>query len=498
MTKQAVPKDDTDFNFTYGKPATATIPSVFDTLWGREGTGDGQFIGPVDVAVDSSGNVYVAEWENDRIQKFDNSGTFLTKWGVVGDGDGQFVGPRGVAVDGNGNVYVADSGNHRIQKFNSSGAFLAKWGSEGRGDDQFNDPSSVVVDGSGNVYVLDRGNSRIQKFDSSGAFLTKWGSGGNGDGQFNRPGGLTVDGIGNVYVADHENERIQKFDSNGVFLTKWGSYGTGDGQFVGPTDVAVDGIGNVYVAGGSNHRIQKFDSSGNFLTRWGSEGRGSGQFGYPIGVEVDGSGNVYVADIENHRIQKFAPASPVSTPVTGITAGQSRVFSDLVLGTYTLPETVPVGWVLQDVTCDNDVSTTLLDDGIAIDLNGEDTTCTFTNVNVETPKLTVIKEVINDNGGTSVASDFTINISATNPSQTSFVGSSSGITITLEAGNYNVTESVAEGYAISYSDDCSGTIALGESKSCTVTNDDIAPQIDPDELTQRKIFLPVIHRSNSE
>ena len=142
--------------------------------------------------------------------------------------------PCGVAVDGSGNVYVADTHNHRIQKFTSSGVFLAKWGSEGSGNGQFSYPSGVAVDGSGNVYVADTINDRIQKFSSEGVFLAKWGSSGSGDGQFSGPQGVAVDGSGNVYVADTGNNRIQKFSPDGVFLAKWGSSGSGDGQFSGP------------------------------------------------------------------------------------------------------------------------------------------------------------------------------------------------------------------------------------------------------------------------
>ncbi len=87
----------------------------FLTEWGSQGSGDGQFANPTGVAVDGSGNVFVADF-NSRIQKFTNTGTFLTKWGCPGSGDGQFSFPTGVAVDGSGNVFVAD-GNNRIQKF---------------------------------------------------------------------------------------------------------------------------------------------------------------------------------------------------------------------------------------------------------------------------------------------------------------------------------------------------------------------------------------------
>ena len=138
---------------------------------------------------------------------------FLTKWGTQGSGDGQFDTPVGVAVDASGNVWVADYGNNRIQKFDSSGSFLSKWGSYGTGDGQFDSPIGVAVDASGTVYVAELYNHRIQKFDSNGTFLAKWGTWGSGDGQFDRPRGVAVDASGNVYVADTYNHRIQKFGS---------------------------------------------------------------------------------------------------------------------------------------------------------------------------------------------------------------------------------------------------------------------------------------------
>jgi len=135
---------------------------------------------------------------------------FLLKWGSLGAGNGQFNTPWDVAVDSNGNVYVADTYNHRIQKFTSSGGFLTKWGSYGTGDGQFNVPCGVAVDSNGNVYVADSHNHRIQTFTSTGAYITKWGSQGNGNGQFSYPSGVAVDSGGNVYVADTANNRIQK------------------------------------------------------------------------------------------------------------------------------------------------------------------------------------------------------------------------------------------------------------------------------------------------
>ncbi|GAG84246.1 unnamed protein product, partial [marine sediment metagenome] len=113
---------------------------------------------------DNAGNVYVSEWNDHRIQKFDSDGTFITKWGSYGGADGEFYQPYGVAVDNAGNVYVAEKYNHRIQKFDSNGVFITKWGGFGSEEGQFNQPYGVAVANTGHVYVVDTYNNRIQKF----------------------------------------------------------------------------------------------------------------------------------------------------------------------------------------------------------------------------------------------------------------------------------------------------------------------------------------------
>jgi uncharacterized protein YegP (UPF0339 family)/sugar lactone lactonase YvrE len=236
--------------------------------------------------------------------------SFVTKWGQMGERDGRFVTPQGVAVDSSGNVYVADMGMDRIQKFDSEGTFSTKWGSAGDENGEFHEPQGVAVDSSGNVYVADTVNHRIQKFDFEGTFSTKWGSQGDRDGEFNGPRGVDVDSSGNVYVTDELNHRIQKFDSEGTFIGEWGSEGTEDGEFKDPMGVAVDSSDNVYIGDGGNNRIQKFDSEGTFMAKWGSQGEGNGEFGNgvfssPTGVAVDSSNNVYVSEQGSNRIQKF-------------------------------------------------------------------------------------------------------------------------------------------------------------------------------------------------
>jgi hypothetical protein len=304
---------------------TVTEAETYEFLskWGSSGTGDGQFDHPFGIAVDNSGNVYVADTHNYRIQKFTASGDFVGKWGSWGSDNGQFNQPYGVAVDSSGYVYVADTLNNRVQKFTSDGTFVAKWGTSGNGDGQFNAPQGIAVSSSGYVYVVDTTNYRVQKFTSSGDFVGKWGSNGMGDGQFRDPWGIAINSVGDVYVTETSGHRVQKFTSSAAFLGwwgldnlgftgwhspgsgKWGIYGFGDGQFGSPGGTAVDSTGDVYVADYGNSRVQKFTSSGAFVAKWGGLGSGNGQLNYPAGIAVDSAGYAYVADTNNFRIQKF-------------------------------------------------------------------------------------------------------------------------------------------------------------------------------------------------
>ncbi|MBF0565025.1 MAG: hypothetical protein HQK89_07275 [Nitrospirae bacterium] len=276
---------------------------------------------PHGIAVDNSSNVYVADSDNEQIQKFTIDGQFITKWGTGGSGDGQFYSPRAIAVDGNNNVFIVDTYNNRIQKFTSDGTFISKWGSYGTGNGNFENPLGLAVDSAGNVYVADSDNNRIQKFTSNGTFISKWGSTGTGASQFNSPRGVAVDNAGNVYVADFGNNRIQKFTKDGTFIMQWGQSGSADGQFYSPYGLASDKSGNLYVADsgivdttsvpgritvtGGNHRIQKFTSDGKFITKWGSWGDLDGRFKLPDGVAIDSSGNVFVVESFGARIQRF-------------------------------------------------------------------------------------------------------------------------------------------------------------------------------------------------
>ena len=353
-------------------PALAQIDYenyTFITLAGQapgwfDGTGPAaQFNEPFGVAVDASGNVYVADTANNTIRKVTSAGVVTTVAGLAVarggaiDGSGQaarFHFPSSVAVDGNNNVYVADSSNNTIRKVTPAGvvttlAGLAgvPGGVDGTGSKaRFNDPQSVAVDSSGNVYVADTTNCAIRKITPVGVVTTlagKLGVPGTNDAasgaaaRFNEPYGVAVDSNGNVYVADTLNQAIRMISPGGAVTTLAGlggiggsSDGTNSGaRFNYPCGVAVDASGNVYVADSGNNTIRQVSPAGVVTTLAGSagtkgwtNGTGSGALFYePLGVAVDGHGNVYVADTYNATIRKVTTPGGVVTTLAGAAAG---------------------------------------------------------------------------------------------------------------------------------------------------------------------------------
>lgn len=243
-----------------------------------------KFYMPFGIAIDSSGNIIVADTHNNKIRKITPSGMVSTVagTGVAGNSDGNastatFNIPRGVAVDASDNIYVVDSFDHKIRKISPAGmvSTFAGSGSQGTTDGtgtaaSFNTPLKIAIDASGNIFVTDYGNHKIRKISPTGVVTTFAGSGtqGNLDGsgtsaQFHLPAGICVDHLGNIYVADAGNNRIRKINPSGVVTTLAGTDGgflNGDAsiaKFLMPTDVKVDAAGNIIVADTSNDRIRK-------------------------------------------------------------------------------------------------------------------------------------------------------------------------------------------------------------------------------------------------
>ncbi len=347
----------------YVTPYTISTLAGFSPVGSADGVGsDARFNLPFGAAVDSAGNLYVADVFSATIRKVTPEGVVTTLAGVAGssganDGTGsaaQFAGPSGVAVDSAGNVYVADTWNHTIRKVTPNGTNWvvttlagladAKGSADGTNNAaRFNNPSGVAVDSAGNLYVADTYNNTIRKVTALG---TNWvvttlaglaGSPGSADrtgtnALFNGPTGLAVDSAGILYVADQYNNTIRKVTPLGVVTTLAGlagSSGTNDGTgtkalFNGPTGVAVDSATNLYVADQNNNTIRKVTPAGkNWVVKTvaglggksgGADGTGSdARFNSPCGVAVDSAGNLYVADTYNSIIRKINAAGVVNT-----------------------------------------------------------------------------------------------------------------------------------------------------------------------------------------
>ena len=302
----------------------AAFASTFVLTWGTAGSANGQFLTPRGIAVDNSGNVYVADAggdSNGQIQKFDANGTFIARLGQNNGTAQGFIAAFQITTDASGNVYATDGtaegATNVVKKFNSSGVFQFAFGSSGAGG-TFQTAAGIAVDSSGNIYVADLGAGVVRKFSSTGTSIGTIGSSGSGDGQFSAPVGLAIDSANNLYVADSGNNRIQKFNSGGTFTTKWGTAGTGNGQFSSPQGVDVDGAGTVYVADTGNNRVQLFSNTGTFIELVGSAGSGNGQFAVPADVASNSAGTFfYVVDRDNFRVQKFSTSTASPTANAG-------------------------------------------------------------------------------------------------------------------------------------------------------------------------------------
>ncbi|MCL4555038.1 MAG: cell wall-binding repeat-containing protein [Actinobacteria bacterium] len=294
--------------------AAASLPGGYYSVWRGPNT-HGAFSWPLGMAVDASGDLFVADAENHRILKLSPTGSVLQAWGSRGSSPGQFQRPEGVAVGLDGRIYVTDTGNNRIQVFSPSGSLVDTWTAAGT----LSGPTGIAVDAVGTVFVADTLNHRILRFTSDGRNHTVIGGPGPGWAQFSSPLGVAVDST-HLYVADSNNRRIQKLTLAGSYVFQWGPVDSTvqvpftHTRFGTPYGIAVTGADELVVADMSGIRndresldpvlhIERSSKTGTISAQWGLVGDGPGQFRLAAGVTPRSGGGVYISDTGNNRIQ---------------------------------------------------------------------------------------------------------------------------------------------------------------------------------------------------
>jgi trimeric autotransporter adhesin len=344
------------------------IATVFAGNGSKGYSGDGGpataagLLEPEAVAADAAGNIYIADFHNERIRKVEPSGRITTfaGGGATDEGDGipatssKLFEPDGLTVDSTGSLYFAEGGTNKIRKVTPDGIIhnignANSLPSGYSGDDgpasqaQFSAPAGLAVDRQNNLYIADRSNNRVRKIDTNGIVTT---FAGNGQGGYSGDGGaatnaaislpeaLAFDSQGNLYIADWGNRVVRQVTPAGIITTVAGDVNifpptfSGDGgpatlaSLIEPYGVAVDSSGNLYVSDQGDRRVRRVDGTGTIKTFAGSgasnfAGDGSqatqAALDYPTDVKVDGGGNLYIADAMNHRVRKVSPAGIITT-----------------------------------------------------------------------------------------------------------------------------------------------------------------------------------------
>jgi RHS repeat-associated protein len=354
---------------------------------------------PQRVAVDSGGNIYISDSQNRRVRKVNATNGFISTVAFNGansySGDGGAAsnasseGAEGLAVDVSGNIYIADTYDQRIRKVSVATGIITTIAGNGTagfsGDGgpatsaKLDLPSAIALDSAGNLYIADTQNDRIRKVTLSTGIITTVAGSGNGSVFFSGDGGaatsaslyypqgVALDAAGNIYISDGNNQRIRKVTIATGIITTIAGNGTqgyaGDGgpatsaSFYYPQGIAVDGAGNVYIADQSNHRLRKITASTGTITTIAGNGTAgfSGDGGpatsaelYPYDIALDAAGNIYVPDTGNTRIRVIGQINPAkSTPTLALTSssnpmiyGANSVFTATITGGHSAGGTV--------------------------------------------------------------------------------------------------------------------------------------------------------------
>ena len=264
--------------------------------FGSQESGAGRLQNPCGIAVNSRGEVAVADTGNDRIQLFTSDGRHLGAIGSKGTANGQMDKPRGVAFDHQDHVIVADSGNHRVQVLTTTGEFIKKFGEE-----QLHYPRGVCVTTDGNIAVCSQGGKPgVKVFTQEGVLLMQF----NDSKRKCSPSFVTYSD--NNYIVSYAYDHcVSIFNKKGILLNTFGNHGRGRGQFKCPFGVVIDKHNMLLVCDCNNDRIQVFTREGQFVQKIGTRGDGLGQLNSPVGIAVSPTGHLLVVDNSEHRVQVF-------------------------------------------------------------------------------------------------------------------------------------------------------------------------------------------------
>ena len=290
---------------------------------GLPGSESGEFNRPYDIALDDSSKIFVSDLENNRIQIFNNDGSYISQLNIVGDGTINLHRPKGIAIDSINNLYIADSLHHRIVKCDTTGVCNVFAGTGVPGFDDgpnpsFNSPAGITIDGSNNIYIADSGNHTIRKCNTSGVCVTVAGNPGMGnhfDGvgsiaRFDNPRGITMLDNGTFLIADVGNDAIRKLNPETNEVTTFLGTGSqrqsnGDGLnalLSQPSRVTSDEDGRIYVSDTNNSRIAIYRPDATFITEFGNNELGG--LLKPKGI-VHTRDKLYIVDRDLHRVQVF-------------------------------------------------------------------------------------------------------------------------------------------------------------------------------------------------
>jgi DNA-binding beta-propeller fold protein YncE len=270
----------------------------------------GGFNQPEGIAVNRvTGQVWVTDTFNHRIQRFSATGQYQASWGYRGRGTGAAMDyPRGVSVDPvDQTVWMNNTRSANIKHYRPDGTFLGQFGTQGQADDQFFYSRGILAGSNGRLYIPDSGNQRLKVVSRTGALIWAAPCGtGALTGNYVLFGctSVALDAAGNVYAAAPTEDVVYKFSPSGSLLAKFGSHGSGPGQFDGAYGVAIRGD-RLYVSEMDNNRISVLSLDGTFMGSFGGPGSAHGRFQRPTALALDAQGRLYVTDTGNDRVEVF-------------------------------------------------------------------------------------------------------------------------------------------------------------------------------------------------